>query len=203
MKVQCSMVTLEFDAMIGALNAKKIDAIVASMSITEERMKLVDFSDKYYHTPARLVVKNNSGLTPTPEGMKGKRIGVQKGTTYDAFVSSQFTQSTIVRASSQEAVYKDLVAGRIDAVLVDSVNASTGFFKTPEGRDFGFAGQVYLSPRHFGYGAGVAVRKTDGELKKRFNEAIAAIRANGTYKRLNDKYFDFDVYGGAPIPIPK
>ncbi len=202
-KAQCTMVTLDFDAMIGALNAKKIDAIVASMSITEERLKQIDFSDKYYHTPTRLVVKTGSSLVPTPEGLKGKKIGVQRGTTHDKFVSAMFAQAEIVRYANQDDAFKDLVSGKLDTVLVDTVNAQVGFFKTPAGKAFSFAGQVYLDPKYFGYGAGVGVRKSDTELRTKLNDAITAIRQNGTYKKINDKYFDFDIYGGAPIPIPK
>ncbi|MBL8521096.1 MAG: ABC transporter substrate-binding protein [Betaproteobacteria bacterium] len=203
MKAQCSFVQLDFDALIPALTAKKIDAIIASMSITEERLKQIDFSDKYYHTPTRLVIKTGSAITPTPDGLKGKKLGVQRGTTHDKFVSVTFAQSDIQRYANQEDSFKDLAAGKLDAVLVDTVNASWGFFKTPAGKGFSFAGQVYLDPKFFGYGAGVGVRKADAELRAKFNEAIAAIRKDGTYKKINDKYFDFDIYGGAPIPIPR
>lgn len=202
-KVQCTMVQMDFDAMIPALNSKKIDAIVASMSITEERLKQIDFTDKYYHTPTRLVVKTGSPLAPTPEGLKGKKLGVQRGTTHDQFVSKVFGQSDIQRYANQDDVFKDLTNGKLDAALVDTVNASWGFFKTPAGKGFSFAGQVYVDPKIFGYGVGVGVRKADVELRTKMNEAIAALRQNGTYKKINDKYFDFDVYGGAPIPIPR
>ncbi|MBL8512863.1 MAG: ABC transporter substrate-binding protein [Betaproteobacteria bacterium] len=203
MKVQCTFVQQDFDALIPALNAKKIDAIVASMSITDERMRQIDFSDKYYHTPTRLVVKQGSPLTPTPEGLRGKKLGVQRATTHDKFVSAMFAGSDIQRYANQDDAFKDLVAGKLDAVLVDTVNASWGFFKTPAGKGFAFAGQVFMDPKYFGYGAGVGVRKSDADLRNKFNDAIAAIRKDGTYKKINDKYFDFDIYGGAPIPIPR
>ena len=200
LKAQCTMVQQDFDGMIPSLNAKKIDAIIASMSITEERRKSVEFSEKYYHTPARLVVKAGSSLTPTAEGLKGKRIGVQRTTTFDRFVTATFTQSEIVRYGKQDEVFLDLGTGRLDAVLVDSVNATVGFLKTPGGKGFTFLGPVYFDPKYFGFGAGIAVRKSDTELRDRFNEAIRAIRANGVYKKVQDKHFEFDVYGGAPLP---
>lgn len=200
MKVDCSMVQQDFDGMIPSLNARKIDAIIASMSITEERRKSVEFSDKYYHTPARLIVKAGSNLTISAEGLKGKRIGVQRTTTNDRFATATFTQSEIVRYGKQDEAFLDMGAGRLDAALVDSVAASAGFLKTPGGKGFVFAGPVYFDPKYFGFGAGIAVRKSDTELRDRFNQAITAIRANGVYKKIQDKYFDFDVYGGAPLP---
>ncbi len=195
MKAQCTMVKLDFDGLIPALQAKKIDAVIASMSITEERQKLVDFSDKYYRTPARFVARKNSGLTVTAAGLKGKRVGVQRTTVHDTFATEIFKESEIVRYASQDEVFVDLVAGKLDGALVDWIAASAGFLKTPAAKEFGFLGPVFIDFKYFGVGAGIAVRKGDSTLRNDFNAAIKAIRANGTYKKIQDKYFDFDVYG--------
>lgn len=198
MKAQCSLVQQDFDGMIPALNARKFDAIVASLSITEERKKAVSFSDKYYKTPNRIIVRTAAGLTVSPSGLQGKRIGVQRATINDRFATDQFKGSEIVRYAKQDEIYLDLAAGRLDATLVDAAAADTGFLKRPEGKGFAFAGPAYVDPAYFGSGVGVAVRKGDTALLKSLNEAIAAIRANGAYKTLQDKYFDFDIYGEAP-----
>ena len=196
MKAQCTLVQQEFDGMIPSLQAKKIDAIIASMSSTDERKKVVEFSDKYYHTPARFVGKKSAALTATQAGLKGKRIGVQRTTVHDRFATDTFKDSEIVRYAKQDDVFLDLMSGRLDAVLVDQVAASLGFLPLPAARDFTFFGPVYIEPRYFGYGAGVGLRKTDTALRDEFNAAIKAIRANGVYKKINDKYFSFDIYGG-------
>jgi arginine/ornithine transport system substrate-binding protein len=194
MKVECTLVQQEFDGMIPSLLSKKIDAVIASMSITEERKRSVDFTDKYYQTPARLVVKAGSTLEVTAAGMKGKRIGVQRTTIHDRFTTATFTQSEIVRYGKQDDVFLDLAAGRLDAALVDSIAASHGFLKTTVGKNFAFIGPAYTDPKYFGIGAGIAVRRNENELREKFNAAIAAIRSNGTYKKIQSKYFDFDVY---------
>lgn len=194
MKAQCTFVQQDFDGMIPSLQARKIDAVVASMSITEERQRVVDFSDKYYRTPARIVVKKGSALAITPEGLKGKRIGVQRTTIHDRFATDTFKQSEIVRYTKQDDVYLDLAAGRVDAALLDLFAASEGFLKSPAGKDFAFAGPTYADMKYFGAGAGIAVRKGDA-LRESLNAAIKAIRANGTYKKIQDRYFDFDIYG--------
>ena len=195
MKAQCTMVQQEFDGMIPSLQAKKIDAVVASMSITEERKKVVDFTDKYYRTPARFVAKKNSGLKIDPAGLKGKRIGVQRTTIHDRFATDVFKESEIVRYAKQNDVFLDLAAGRLDGAILDWIAASEGFLKSPAGQDFSFQGPIYVDFNYFGVGAGIAVRKGDTALKEDFNAAIKAIRANGTYKKLQDKYFTFDVFG--------
>ena len=198
MKVRCVFVQTEFDAMIPALRAKKFDAIVASMSITPERMKAVGFSDRYYSTPARLVMRRDSPLEANADGLKGRKIGVQRTTIHDRFATATFKGSEIVRYSKQDEVFLDLVSGRIDATLVDSVAADQGFLKTPAGKGHGFRGPVYDDPAYFGTGAGIAMRKGDTALRDKINAALAAIRADGSYKKLNDRYFDFDVYGADP-----
>lgn len=198
MKAQCTQVTMDFDAMIPSLNARKIDMVIASMSITEERKRAVAFSDRYYITPAQLVAKKGAALMLTPEGLKGKKIGVQRSTIHDRFATDFFKQSQIVRYTKQDDVFLDLASGRLDVSLVDKVAVSHGFLKTPQGKDFELIGQTYNDPKYFGDGAGVALRKSDTELRDKLNAAIQAIRANGTYKKIQDKYFEFDVYGSAP-----
>ena len=90
----------------------------------------------------------------------------------------------------------DFTAGRIDLLLADSVALDDGFLKTDAGKDAEFVGPDFSDPQWFGEGAGIAIRKDDTELQKLLNDAITAIRTNGTYKKINDKYFEFDVYGG-------
>jgi arginine/ornithine transport system substrate-binding protein len=203
MKRECELVQLPFDGLIPALNVRKIDAIVASMSITEERKKMVDFSDKYYQTPARFVLKagpnTNAKTDVSPVAMKGKRIGVQSATIHDRFLTDLYAGATLVRYGKQEEAYLDLVSGRIDAAFADSIATDLGFLKTPSGKPFAFAGPDFSEPRkYFGDGAGIAVRKGDNALREGFNAGIAAIRADGRYKAIQSKYFAFDIYGAAP-----
>ena len=196
MKVECTLVQQSFDGLIPALQAKKIDAIIASLSITEERAKVVAFSDKYYQTPARFVARLFSKLEMTPEGLKGKRIGVQRSTTHDRYATEQLKGAETVRYTQQDDAFLDLAAGRIDVALVDSIAASVGFLKTSVGWGYKFIGPNLTDAKYFGDGAGIAMRKADGALRNQFNAAIKSIRSNGIYKKIQDKYFDFDVYAG-------
>jgi arginine/ornithine transport system substrate-binding protein len=195
MKAQCTLVQLDFDGMIPALQAKKIDIVAASMSITPERAKVIDFSDKYYNSPARLIAKAGSKIDGSPESLKGKKIGVQRSTIHDRYATAKFTAATITRYTKQDDIYLDLTSGRVDATLVDYVAGDIGFLKTPAGKGFVAVGPSYDDPEYFGTGAGIGLRKGEPALRNALNAGIKAIRANGTYKKLQDRYFDFDLYG--------
>lgn len=196
MKVECTMVEQDWDGIIPALQAKKYDAIVASMSITEDRKKVVDFTNKYYNTPAKFAAKEGMFDSDSTEALAGKRIGVQRGTIHDDYLSSVYKDSEIVRYGTQDEVYLDLTAGRLDAILADSLAIDEGFLKTDAGKGYSFFGTDHNDAEYFGEGAGIAVRKGEDDLRSKLNDAIAAIRANGTYDEIRKKYFDFDIYGG-------
>ncbi|MCB2054995.1 MAG: ABC transporter substrate-binding protein, partial [Geminicoccaceae bacterium] len=189
MQRECELVEQEWDGMIPALKARKFDAIVASMSITEERKRQIDFSDKYYQTPARVVARKDAGFEGTPEGLAGKRIGVQRGATHQCYAEKMFPDSEIVLYGTQEEVFRDLVLGRIDAQLSDSLIAQESFLGSDEGADYAFLGGDHLDVECYGEGVGIAVRQGDEELRDALSAAITAIRENGTYAEINDKYF--------------
>ena len=192
---ECVLVPQDWDGIIPALLARKYDAIIASMSITEERKKKVAFSDKYYNTPAKFARKKGSGITISKAGMKGKKVGVQRATTHDNFITAEFGDSVeIKRYGTQDEAYLDAISGRVDLLLADSIAMDDGFLKTDKGKGWEFVGPGYSDPKYFGVGAGIAVRKSDGELAKLFSLAIKVIRSNGVYHRINGKYFAFDVY---------
>jgi arginine/ornithine transport system substrate-binding protein len=192
---ECTLVTQDWDGIIPALLARKYDAIIASMSITEERKKKVAFSEKYYNSPAKFARKKGSGITISKAGLKGKSVGVQRATTHDNFITGIFGSSVdIKRYATQDEAYLDAVAGRIDLLLADSIAMEDGFLKTDNGKGWEFVGPGYSEPKYFGDGAGIATRKQNSDLAELFSKAIKAIRANGVYKSINDKYFAFDIY---------
>ncbi|WP_113912847.1 ABC transporter substrate-binding protein [Roseovarius dicentrarchi] len=198
MQRECELVQQEWDGMIPALKAQKFDAIVASMSITEERKRQIDFSEKYYQTPARVVAPKSADFEGTAEGLAGKRIGVQRGATHQCYAEKAFPDAEIVLYGTQDEVFRDLALGRIDAQLSDSLIAKEGFLDTDAGADYAFLGGDHLDIECYGEGVGIAVRKGDEELRDAFSAAILAIREDGTYAEINDKFFEFDIYGGRP-----
>ncbi len=197
LKVECELIQQDWDGMIPALLANKYDAIIASMSITEERKKSINFTDKYYDTPTRLVVHKDSGIDGSPESLNGKRIAVQRETTQDRYATEHLEPAgvEIVRYATGEEATLDLVSGRVDARLEDAVVLSESLLKRPEGADFQFVGEPINDEEYFGLGAGIGVRKGDEDLVELLNKAITGIRASGKYQEIQSKYFDFDVYG--------
>ncbi len=197
MKVKCQWIEQEFDGLIPALKVRKFDAVLSSMTITEERLKSVDFTNKYYHTPARLAMKEGTVINDPLTDLKGKKVGVQRASIYDRYATDVFAPAgvEVVRYSSQNEIFLDMTAGRLDATLADVVNIDDGFLKTDAGKGFALVGPDFNEKKYFGDGAGIAVRKGDKALADKINTAIAAIRANGKYKEVQDKYFKFDVYG--------
>ncbi len=191
----CEMVQTEWDGIIPALLERKCDAIVASMSITPEREQVVDFSAKYYNTPARFIARDDADFEFTPEGLKGKTVGVQRGTIHQDFMEGEFPGVELKLYGTQDEAYLDLAAGRVDAVMADSVAMDDGFLKTDAGKGFSFHGESYSVPKYHGNGAGIAVRKGD-PMKDEWSKSIAAIRESGEYDKIMKKYFDYDIYGG-------
>ena len=196
MGMDCEFKVQDWDGLIPGLMAKKFDVIIASMSITDERKQKVDFSNKYYQTPARFVAKKGAGITVSKEGLKGKSVGVQRATIHENFVRDMFGDAVAVKAyATQDEANMDLVAGRVDLVIADATVLLGGFINTDAGKGFEFIGPSYVDKKWFGDGVGIALRKGDNELRQKLNKAIDAIRANGVYQKINAKYFDFDVYG--------
>lgn len=191
--LDCEIVPTAWDGIIPALTAGQIDVIMSSMSITEERMKVIDFSDKYYNTPTLMMVPKDSDLQPTPEAVSGKIIGVIVSTTQEAYVQAHYPDATLNSYQTPDESYSDLAAGRIDAVVSDSL-VGMEWLKTDAGACCKSAGNVVDDPAILGLGAGFGIRKDD-PIKAKLNEAIAAIRADGTYDTITAKYFDFDIYG--------
>lgn len=194
MKVECEFVTQDWDGIIPALLAGKFDAIIASMSITEERKEKVDFTNKYYNTPPAIAVAKDSDLGGvTPADLAGKALGAQSSTTHSNYAEAKFPGADLRLYPTPDEYKLDLGSGRIDAVI-DDVVVLSDWVKTDDGACCKVLGALELDPVINGEGAGIALRKGEDDLRKRFNAAIEAIRANGVYQEINDKYFDFSVY---------
>ncbi|MEM9430451.1 MAG: transporter substrate-binding domain-containing protein [Pseudomonadota bacterium] len=189
---ECALVKSDWDGIIPALLERKCDAIIASMSITEERQQVIDFSTKYYHTPPRFVGPAGMSVADLSDAV----VGVQRGTIHQVFMEGEFSGVELRLYGTQDEAYLDLAAGRIDAIMADSIASLFGFLQTEAGAGFEFFGPEYTMPKYHGLGVGVGVRKGEEDLRNSFSHAIGQIRGNGVYQEINDKYFDFDIFGG-------
>ena len=170
--------------------------MVASMSIAAERRQRFAFTDKYYHAGARLVGKQGMSLKLDPADLSGKRIAVQQNTVHDRYMTRMWSQGPqIQRFKTLPQATKALESGQVDAVLGDGLALASSFVDKPDGKGFDFTGPALTDPAFFGEGIGIAVRKQDAELKRSLDEALHALRADGTYKALVARYFTFNIDG--------
>jgi octopine/nopaline transport system substrate-binding protein len=216
MKVKCEIVAQDWDGMIPALNARKFDAIMDAMTITDERRKAIDFSDRYADSPNGFLVATDSPLAKMPGTgqaynlssqpaeaekaievikpfLKGKTLGVQVSTIQSAFADKYLKDSVDIREyKTVEQHDLDLAAGRLDAVFA----GATQIMGTLEKPDFK-TGYALVGPSLtggvLGGGIGIGLRKDDTGLKAMFNEAIQAAIKDGTAKTLSMKWFKVDV----------
>jgi lysine/arginine/ornithine transport system substrate-binding protein len=190
-KLRCSWVETSFDGLIPALQGRKFDAINSAMNATEKRRQAIDFTDVIYRVPTQLIARKDSGLQPTVESLKGKRVGVLQASIQETFAKAHWESAgvTVVPYQDQNQVYADLVAGRLDGTLVLAPAGQSGFLSRHEGKNFAFAGEPVRDDKILGNGIAFGIRKGDVALRDQLNAAIAKVQADGTVKKLARKYF--------------
>ena len=195
LKAECTLVSQEWDGMMPALNARKFDMIVASMTISEERLKVADFSDSYYDIPSTFIAKTGVFKDVSPPSLKGKTIIVTRNTPRAKYVADNYKESQVLQVAKEADVTMELSAGRGDIGFGSSLAATTAFLKSPEGKTFSKVGPPINPSGNKAGGTGIAMRKGEETLKTKVNAALKTITANGVYKTLNDKYFDVNIRG--------
>ncbi|MFZ3155113.1 ABC transporter substrate-binding protein [Pseudomonas sp.] len=189
MQAECEVVTSDWDGIIPALNARKFDFLAASMSITDERKQAVDFTEAYYTNKLQFIAPKSAGFNTDKASLQGKVIGAQRATIAGTWLEDNLDGVVEIKLyDTQENAYLDLTSGRLDGVLADKF-VNWQWLKSAAGQGFEFKGEpVFDNDR-----IGIAVRKND-PLRDRLNLALAAIIADGTYARINQKYFPFSIY---------
>lgn len=196
MKAGCEVVAQDWDGIIPGLLAKKYDLIIASMFITEERKKQVAFTNPYYLAAMTHVAPKGAGITTfTNDALKGKTIGAQSGTTQADFIAATYPDADIKLYPTQDEANLDMVNGRLDLQVGDMLPLLDWVTKNDDGKACcEIIGEPITDKKFVGDGVGIAVRQDDNDLREKLNKALDEIRADGTYKKINDKYFSIDVY---------
>ncbi|HEY2024172.1 ABC transporter substrate-binding protein [Paraburkholderia sp.] len=197
LKAQCVWVQSSFDGLIPGLQARKFDLILSSMAATPKRREQIDFTDRLYRNQTRLIAREGSGLLPDGTKLAHKRVAVEQGTVQETYAREKWAAAgvEVVPYQNYDQAYADLGTGRVDAVLMDAVQGKLGFLDTPSGKGFAFAGGVIYDPKIMGDGDAAGLRKSDSDLRDALNVAIADMLRDGTYKKIEAKYFPFDMYG--------
>ncbi len=189
MNRECEIITVPFDNIIPEIVAQKIDIGVAGMAKTPEREQKVLFSDKYFRSSS-VFVGFPGLLTPSVEGLKGKKIGVQHKTTQEAYLRKTFGEvAEIVTFSNFTEIISATLAKTIDIAFVDGL-PGYAFLKTEKGDNLDIVGE----PIMLGSGSCIVLHKSLEEERNAINEAIQTMRKSGRYDVLNRKYFEFNVY---------
>ena len=192
--LDCQYVSMDFDGLIPALEAHKIDAALSQISVTPARKAAILFTDPLTSVQAQFIAAKNAAITADPASLQGKTIGVQSGTTHETYANTKLkTLVTIKVYETQDEMFQDLEAGRIDASLQDRTVGFDWLAKTGTKDGYAFAGPPIDDPTIFGAGTAIGLRQTDTALATKLNTAIKAVQADGTYAKINAEYFPFSV----------
>lgn len=185
MKAKCEISSQDWEGLIPNLNANKYDAVMAGMSATEERAKVVDFSDSYFNNTLVLVGKKGTELSVVT--LEGKNIAAQQATVSADYLTANQPKANLKAYDTQDNAYLDLSAGRVDGMMSDIVPA-LNWLKTEQGAQFEVKGE----PIDISDSIAIALRKGD-PLKDEFNAALAKLKESGKYDEIVGKYFDQNV----------
>ena len=169
-----------FDALIPNLKAKRFDASISAIDITDARAKQVLFSDAYYDSTASYVALKGKATLES-----AKNVGVQNGTTFQQYTVAETKQYTTKAYASLQSAILDLKSGRIDMIFGDTAVLADMISKEPEMQ---FVGEKVANKKYFGNGLGIAMHKSNKELAGQLNKGLAAIKANGEYQKIYDKW---------------
>ena len=191
----------KWDGMIPALLANNFDLVIASMSITEKRLKKMDFSDTYRISVGRLVGKKNAGWKlfdgtgrPIVANFAGLKVGLERATTYSDWFENELPEATVVLYDSNEALYLDLVNGRTDMIMTNPMKAHLRFLSKEDGAGFEFVSPQIDEKKYFGIGVGIGLRQGNDELKARLNEALKTLTDAGWLEKYALQYFPFAIH---------
>lgn len=191
----CTIKPRPWDELFPALKAGEADAVIASHAITASNRDQVAFTDAYYRTPARFVVRSDTvGEDMTPQGLAGKRLGVVKDTSHEAYLRDFFTDSVVVTFETDNDARSALRFGKIDALFGDGLGLMYWLNGASSRRCCQFRGGAFTESRYFGNGVGIAVAPDNGELAALLSKGIEKTRANGDYEELLLRYFPMSLY---------
>jgi len=184
MKAECTFTNNAFDSLIPSLKFRRYDAVISGMDITAERSKQVDFTQPYYANSAIVIAPK--GRFSRFDDLKGKRIGVENGTTHQKYLQDKHPEVKVVAYDSYQNAILDIKSGRLDGVFGDSAVVNQWLKSNPQ---LATVGDHVTDADYFGTGLGIAVRKGNTALLNEFNQALAELKTSGRWQQLNQKWF--------------
>ena len=186
----CDIQVRPWAELLPALRRGETDAVIASHAVSAAALQIVDFTDRYYHTPARFAGKRDGPrLEVTPEGLEGKKIAVAKGTAHEAYLRAFFRDSSIRSFETPELARDALITGAVDLLFDDGIGLAFWLNGTASKACCEFKGGPFGEPKYFGDGVAIAVSRDDPQLKMLINAALRKMRASGRFEELVLRYF--------------
>jgi polar amino acid transport system substrate-binding protein len=191
----CDIQVRPWEELLSAMNRGEADAVIASHAVSASALGMVDFTDRYFHTPGRFAGRRHGPkLDITPEGLDGRQIGVARGTAHEAYLRTFFRDSKIQAFENSELARDDLILGKVDVIFDDGISLAFWVGGTSSKDCCELKGGPFHEPKFFGDGIAIAVPKRDPQLKVLLNSALRRIRASGRYEELVLRYFPNRVY---------
>jgi polar amino acid transport system substrate-binding protein len=195
LKVACTIQMRRFDTLLDAISSNRGDAIIASMAVTPELRKQLDFSDLYYRTPARFVSRRDAVMQEVrPELLEGKKVGVVAGSSHEAYLKTMFTDAELHSYPNDEAVRQALQKGEVDLAFGDAISYAFWINGTDSANCCAFSGGPFIESRYFSEGVGIAVKKGNDILRQALNWALFRIWEKGHYTDLWLRYFSVNPF---------
>jgi len=195
--MQCNFKQIAWTALIPAMEAKKADAAIASMAATETRDERVDFTNKYYKPTGHFIGHRDIEFELSKNVLDNYIIGAERGTTHVRFIKDRFGDGVEVKTyNNQEDLNLDLLSGRIDLMIADTIMTHHSLLDTDRGESFELKGPELTDPKYYAGSAITLPEQGSGKLRRCFNKAISAIRKNGTYDEISKKHFGRNIYNG-------
>lgn len=193
-KVECRFVIQDWEGLIPGLLDHQYDAIMAALEITEETKEKIAFSRPYIRMPSAFLGPAQSSLSDVaPAALKGRRIGVEAGGAHQSYLEERYSDSEVKPYATLEEAILDLAEGRLDLVIGDK-DALSDFLKSRrEGKCCKIVADAPDDPAFFDEGMAIGFRKEDHALRAKFDRALDEIKADGSFAKLQAKYFDFKV----------
>ena len=195
LQVQCDVKAVDWEELFPSLDKGEADAAIASIRISAESLEKVDFTSRYYATPARFAARKESELKDIrPEALEGKKIGVAKGTGHEAYLKMFFPDAAIATFDTADDAQKALKGGAIDLVFGDGIGLTFWINGVTSDGCCEFRGGPYLDTKYFGEGVGIAVKKGNRQLVEILNYALEQVHASGRYDELFLRYFPMSFF---------
>jgi ABC-type amino acid transport substrate-binding protein len=193
MRAECEFVAAKWDDLVPGLLDKKFDIVMSSLEVNNERRRRLGLSRRYYLSPGAFLAAKGQPFDGPPSLLRNRRIGVQKDSTHADWLDKSFRRSAQIKRYASPAEALDaLTRDEIDAVFGDKVQLWL-WSQKPEGKCCEVTGQDVKDTQTLGVGVSAGIRREDVKLRDAFNKALGEMMADGTYKKLSEKYFPFPV----------